>query len=82
LTLCWLISARAPILFGVSLELFTLIRDPKKKLNTNDLDSLKLVPNLDQAFQAVTKKKEKAYNLVYNDFLNYLVGSDTFKEER
>jgi hypothetical protein len=46
------------------------------------LDSLKLAPNLDQALQAATEKKKKAYSLVYNDFLNYPVSSNTLKEER
>jgi uncharacterized protein YpiB (UPF0302 family) len=46
------------------------------------LDSLKLAPNLDQAFQAATEKKKKAYDLVYNDFLDYPVSSNTLKKER
>jgi hypothetical protein len=46
------------------------------------LDFLKLVPNLDQAFRAATEKKEKAYSLVYNDFLDYSVSSDTLEKER
>jgi hypothetical protein len=46
------------------------------------LDSLKLAPNLNQALRAATEKKEKAYGLVYNDFLDYIVSSNTFKGER
>jgi hypothetical protein len=72
----------APIPLKVPLELFTPIQDPKKEPNTNDLDSLKLAPDLDQALRAATEKKEKAYGLVYNDFLDYPVSSDTLEEER
>jgi hypothetical protein len=46
------------------------------------LDSLKLAPDLDQALRVATEKKEKAYGLVYNDFLDCPVSSDTFKKER
>jgi hypothetical protein len=55
---------------------------PEKEPNTDDLDSLKLAPDLDQALRAATEKKEKAYGLVYNDFLDYPVSSDTLEEER
>jgi hypothetical protein len=48
----------APIPLIVPLKLFTLIRDPGKESNTDDLDSLKVAPDLDQALRSATEKSD------------------------
>jgi hypothetical protein len=62
--------------------LLTQVRDPEKQPNKEDLESLKLHPGIDERLQAANKKKEKAYTLVYDDFLDYEISAETWEEER